>query len=114
MCEKTTKLPRVLWSSGGIAHQIPPEQITATQVQTPLHFLRGPHVRVGSSLFTGRVQESNMSLLVERSTELPHFKAHTCRLLSKSDDDRICVVPVLTTTSKVRFVLPVLMDKSQA
>ena len=57
-------------------------------VRTPLPFLRGP-----------QKEESNMSLLVERPTELPHRKAHTCRLLTKSDGDEICVVPVLTSAS---------------
>ena len=72
-------------------------------MRTPLHFLQGPHE-----------EESNMNLLVECPTELPRRKAHTCRLLTKSDGDRICVVPVLTRASMVSSVLPVLMDKSQA
>ena len=81
--------------------------------RTPLHFLRGPHERVGNSLFTGRVKESNMNLLVERPTELHHRKAHMHLLLTKSVGDRICVVPVLTRASKVSLVLPMLIDKSQ-
>ena len=83
-------------------------------IRTPSHFLRSPHVRLGNSLFMGRVQESNINLLVECPTELPRRKAHTCRLLTKSDGDQICVIPVLTRASMVSFVLPVLMDKSQA
>ena len=46
-------------------------------VEDTVALFTGPHERVRNSLFTGRVKEYNMNLLVERPTELPHRKAHT-------------------------------------